>query len=267
MDQNVKLFRTRVKIGNWNQERYLEEEEMNDYQEKRLRGELISQRVEFLKQNILSPVSLSATKDGRLHFGDVVILVNVGGENRERSALSINADIHSVSMNPAPSIQAPCGVSAGRVQACTRTAFIITRYQSLNPEGSALHFDQSFALKTASGFAGGLYLTSDLQTFQKCAQLSRLQEVSLDVDNSFLSWWKITHFDPQERLEHEGQPVSANEKVLIIHCKTNQALAALGHQVLRTTYGKEYEVTAHTFLDSHKAEQEENHWVMCTSDP
>lgn len=25
MDQNVKLFRTRVKIGNWNQERYLEE--------------------------------------------------------------------------------------------------------------------------------------------------------------------------------------------------------------------------------------------------
>lgn len=25
MDQNLKLFRTRVKIGNWNQERYLEE--------------------------------------------------------------------------------------------------------------------------------------------------------------------------------------------------------------------------------------------------
>lgn len=34
-----------------------------------------------------------------------------------------------------------------------------------------------------------------------------------------------------------------------------------------TTYGKEYEVTAHTFLDSHKAEQDENHWIMCTSDP
>lgn len=44
----------------------------------------------------------------------------------------------------------------------------------------------------------------------KCAQLSRLQEVSLDVGNSFLSWWKITHFDPQERLEHEGQPVSVS---------------------------------------------------------
>lgn len=33
MDPNVKLFRTRVKIGNWNQERYLEEVcfESNDF--------------------------------------------------------------------------------------------------------------------------------------------------------------------------------------------------------------------------------------------
>lgn len=34
----------------------------------------------------------------------------------------------------------------------------------------------------------------------------------------------------------------------------------------RTPYGKEYEVTAHTFLDSHKAEQDGNHWIVCTSD-
>lgn len=78
-------------------------------------------------------MSLSTTYDGSLHFGDVVILVNMGGENRERSALSINAGIYSVSMSPAPSIQAPCGVSAGRVQACARTTFIITRYKSFKP--------------------------------------------------------------------------------------------------------------------------------------
>lgn len=37
--------------------------------------------------------------------------------------------------------------------------------------------------------------------------MSRLQEVSLEVGNSFLSWWKLAHFDPRERLEHEGRPV------------------------------------------------------------
>lgn len=116
----------------------------------------------------------------------------------------------------------------------------------------------------------------------QCAKKSRLQEVNLVDSNSFLSWWKVVHFDPQERLEYEGLsvPVSlycglfhcssvvtdhsmqnalffffaflhpfcienfyaiiislfffwqANKKVLVIHCKTNQALAVLGDQVL-----------------------------------
>ncbi|TNN00909.1 hypothetical protein fugu_012155 [Takifugu bimaculatus] len=265
MDQNVKLFRTRVKIGNWNQERYLEEEAMKNYLEKKVRGDLITQREDSLKRQILKPVSLSVTNDGRLHFGDVVMLMNVGAETRERSAVSINADIYSVRTGPAPSIQAPCGVSAGRVRPVHEPLSSLPVLMAV-PRDQHYIFDQKFALKTTSGFAGGFYLTSDIQTFQKCAQMSRLQEVSLEAGNSSLSWWKLAHFDPRERLEHEGQPVPANEKVLIVHCKTNQALAALGHQVLWTTYGKEYEVTAHTFFDSHKAEQDENHWIVCTSD-
>lgn len=74
-------------------------------------------------------MNLTVSNDGKLHFGDVVMLVNMGGENRECSAVSINADINSLTKTPSPGIQAPCGISAGRViQPCTRTAFIITRY-------------------------------------------------------------------------------------------------------------------------------------------
>lgn len=49
--------------------------------------------------------------------------------------------------------------------------------------------------------------THIIVTSFKCAKKSRLQEVNLEDDGSFLSWWKIVHFDPQERLEYEGQPV------------------------------------------------------------
>ena len=111
------------------------------------------------------------------------MLVNVGGEDRECTAISISADIHTVTTTPSPGIQAPCAVSAGKVQANTRTALIITRYKhfslrltrdsdvvTLNtcksnlhdcsvdgsPEGSTLHYDQEFALKTTSGFARGV---------------------------------------------------------------------------------------------------------------
>ncbi|XP_035497245.1 cilia- and flagella-associated protein 161 isoform X2 [Scophthalmus maximus] len=252
---NERKYHTPVKIGNWNEDLRLEEDAKKEYLEKKERGELTAQKVDLLKRKILRPVDLSVANDGRLHFGDVVMLVNMGGGNRGRSAVCINADINSLIKSPSPSIRAPCGLSAGGgIQACTRTAFIITSVDG-SPEGSTLLFEQSFALKTTSGFASG------------CAKKSRLQEVDLVDNASFLSWWKIVHFDPQERLEYEGQPVPANVKVLIIHCKTNKALAVLGDHILWTTYGKEYEVVAHTFLDSHKAEQDENHWVVCTSDP
>lgn len=43
--------------------------------------------------------------------------------------------------------------------------------------------------------------------YLQCAKKSRLQEVNLVDSGSFLSWWKVVHFDPQERLENEGLPV------------------------------------------------------------
>lgn len=51
-----------------------------------------------------------------------------------------------------------------------------------------------------------------------------------------------------------------------IHCGVKSLVVFKHLCPCRTTYGKEYEVTAHTFLDSHKAEQDENHWIVCTSD-
>uniref|UniRef100_A0A3P8T9G8 Cilia and flagella associated protein 161 n=1 Tax=Amphiprion percula TaxID=161767 RepID=A0A3P8T9G8_AMPPE len=262
---HLRSHRSKVRIGNWLEDQHLEEDAVKEYLEKKEKGELATQKVDFLTENILRPVNLSVSNDGLLHFGDVVMLVNMGGENRECSAVGINADVSSVTKIPSPGIRVPCGVSAGRgIQACTRTAFIITSVDG-SPEGATLLYEQSFALKTTSGFARGV--SELIHTHTCCAKKSRLQEVNLDDSCSFLSWWRTVHFDPQERLEHEGQPVHANKKVLITHCKTNQALAVLGDQVIWSMYGKEYEVTAHTFLDSHKAEQENNHWVLCTSDP
>ena len=35
----------------------------------------------------------------------------------------------------------------------------------------------------------------------------------------------------------------------------------------RTVFGVEYEVSAHTYLNSHKAEEVQNHWVIVTAAP
>ncbi|MBN3296319.1 CF161 protein, partial [Amia calva] len=202
------------------------------------------------------------------------MLVNPGSQTdslhsldppRDPASLSINADESKV--GTCSSIEGPCEVSASRHLApCGRNAFVITSVDG-SKVGEPLKYYQCFCLRSTKGFAGALYLMSDHKTFQKCAKKSRLQEVSLADELSFLTWWQVMYLDPQERLENEGLPVPANTKVLISHSKTNQCLAALGNYILWTPFGKEYEVTSQTYLDSHKAERDANHWLFVTANP
>ncbi|KAA0715191.1 Cilia- and flagella-associated protein 161 [Triplophysa tibetana] len=270
----VRTYNPRVRVGNWNEDVTLEEETLKEFILRKERGELTVQKEGVLRHNIMKPVSLSVSLDGFLNFGDTVILVNSGGglhDPRRPCVLSIIADSSNIGShsgtNPSPSLQGPLQVGgAHSMDPCLRNAFVITSVDGTT-DGEVVRYDQNFALRTASGFAGELYLASDHRTFMKCAKKSRLQELSLVDKIDFLCWWKAIYVDPQERLENEGYPVPVNRKVLISHCKTNQCLAALGNHILWTPFGKEYELTAHTFLDSHKAEQDNNHWLFVTANP
>nr|DBA32003.1 TPA: hypothetical protein GDO54_007755 [Pyxicephalus adspersus] len=61
---------------------------------------------------------------------------------------------------------------------------------------------------------------------------------------------------------------------MITHCHCNNCIAKvvflfiiLSPQCFRTLFGKECEVTAHTYLNSHKVEESENHWIIVTGNP
>ncbi|KAG5274080.1 hypothetical protein AALO_G00158940 [Alosa alosa] len=262
-----------VRVGNWIEDLVLKEDMLKDFLEQKDKGDLTLQKIGKLRDNIMKSVELSVAQ-GSVRFGDTVMLVNTGRtgpDPRDPCALSIITDIGNIRARPQQtdnqSLQAPCSVSGAQsLQPCVRNAFIIDSVDG-TAKGETLRYDQSFCLRTTAGHAGGLYLASDVKSFQKCAQKSRLQEVSLVEELSFLCHWKLKYLNPQERLEQEGFPVSANSKVLISHCKTNQCLALMDKHILWTPYGKEYEITAHTLLDSHKFEQDSNHWIFTTSDP
>uniref|UniRef100_A0A8D0H8H3 Cilia and flagella associated protein 161 n=1 Tax=Sphenodon punctatus TaxID=8508 RepID=A0A8D0H8H3_SPHPU len=112
-----------------------------------------------------------------------------------------------------------------------------------------------------------LFLASDHRTFERSAQKSHLQQVFLTDELSYLTFWQATYLDPQLRLEYEGFPVSANSKLLITHCHTNRGLAVPRNYWIRTYFGKDYEVNCHTYLDSHKAEEDKNYWIIVTGNP
>ena len=74
--------------------------------------------------------------------------------------------------------------------------------------------------------------------------------------------WQVLCYDPQFRLEAEGHPVPAHSHIVINSCSTNQNLALTRHHFVRSEYGLEYETTAQTVLNTHKAEEPDNHWII-----
>ncbi|XP_053573657.1 cilia- and flagella-associated protein 161 isoform X2 [Bombina bombina] len=247
---------------------------LKDFLEKREKGELLIQKTSSLKKNVLQKVELSVSKDGILHFGDVVMLLNPENAEDTLSNTSPVYGNYTLSANPCENalhakthLDAPCGVSASpNVKPCARNAFVITSVDG-SADGEPLHYGQNFALRMTGEFMEHLFLTSDQKTFLKCSKKSNLQDVTLTNEPSYQTCWQIVYLDPQMRMEYEGFPVTANSKVLIVHSKTNQCLAVLRKYVLWTFFGKDCEVTAHTYLNGHKAEENENHWTIITGNP
>ncbi|XP_060116067.1 cilia- and flagella-associated protein 161 isoform X2 [Heteronotia binoei] len=234
-----------VLIANWNEDVYLEEEQ------------------------------LSISKDGFLHFGDRVMLLSpdkklspVENLPCERGNLSLAVTPDEMAVHALDALPSPCGVSTIKVtDPMGRNTF-----QILSTEGASMgepvRFGQNFGLGATGGFHDRmLFLASDHKTFQNMAKKSLLQATFLTDELSYLASWQATYLDPQLRLEYEGFPVPANTKILITHCHTNQALAVPRNFWIRTYFGKEYEVVCHTYLDSHKAEEDKNYWIVVTGNP
>jgi len=273
---SVRTYNPSVRVGNWNEDICLEEDLLKDFLGKKERGELLIQKTHNLLSTILKEVSLSVSTDGFIHFGDTCMLVNPGQENtppslhdvsppRRPTALAVNVDEHT--MFNSSQVEGPCAVSASHVlNPCIRNAFVITSLDG-SEAGTPLKYGQPFAISSTDGYAGNLKLFSDHARFNLSAKKSREQIVQLVDEISYLTSWKVLAFHPQHRLECEGLPVPANCKITIVHCKTGNALSLPSGHGIKTPFGREFEVSANTVLDSHKAEKDNNHWVIVTGNP
>ncbi|XP_054244191.1 cilia- and flagella-associated protein 161 [Indicator indicator] len=266
--------RPRVLIGNWREEAQLEEERLKDFMRKRERGELLVQKINSLQENVLQKTELSVSKDGFVHFGDAVLLLNpapaapVERDPGACGSLALAVPLDDSYVYSAAPLRAPSGVSAVKgVDPVRRNTFHI-----LSVDGGTvdepIRFGQKFSLGTTGGFSDQmLYLASDHKSFLRFAKKSHLQQVFLTEEMSYLTCWQAAFWDPQLRLEHEGFPVPANSKIIITHCHTNRSLAVPRNFWTRSYFGKEYEVVCHTYLDSHKAEEDKNYWEIVTGNP
>ncbi|XP_036293498.1 cilia- and flagella-associated protein 161 [Pipistrellus kuhlii] len=267
------LYGPGVRMGNWNEDIYLEEELMKDFLEKRDKGELLIQKNRRMKNLLLRPVQLSVTEDGCVHFGDRVMLVSPHHPEPRAQRflpgdLSLCLAPEEIQARLTDRFQLPCGLSAAPTRAPVRRNAFAVLSVDREAVGDVLRFGQNFRLGITLGCEDRtLYLSSDHRTLLRSSSLSSLQEVYLTDEDSYLNCWQAAFPDPQLRLEWEGQPVPANTRILINHSHTNRGLAVHRHLFLRSYFGKEAEVAAHTHLDTHRVEMPRNHWMLVTGSP
>ncbi|KFZ50064.1 Uncharacterized protein C15orf26, partial [Antrostomus carolinensis] len=253
---------------------FCEQDRLRDFMRKRERGELLIQKINKLQDTIFKKIQLSVSRDGLVHFGDTVMLLNPGNNSSVEnnpgtcSSLTLAVTVDETFVYSTKSLPAPCGVSAVQsVDPVGQNTFCILSVDGA-AVGEPIRFGQKFGLGTTGGFSDQmLYLASDHKSFIRFAKKSYLQQVFLRDELSYLTCWQATFLDPQLRLEYEGFPVPANSKIIITHCHTNRSLAVPRNFWTRTYFGQEYEVNCHTYLDSHKAEEDKNYWVIVTRNP
>jgi len=204
----------------------------------------------------LNPVDISISRDGKVHFGDRVMLINPGAKDGSCSAAALSVNISADNTTSA-------GVAgSSNTKPCVRNVFSIKSLDG-TPNGECLKYGQHFYLCCAEGES---YLSSDRASFQKCAKKSRHNEVSMVIEPSHLTAWTIVPFDPEFRMELQYSTVPANQRIIMNHVKTNNNLC-LENYNLRSAFGSEKEVSTYTDLDSHRAEKESNHWMLVMNVP
>jgi hypothetical protein len=148
------------------------------------------------------------------------------------------------------------------VEPCPRNIFVITSTSTHQSSGDIVRYGDHIVFTTLPEEGGELKLHSDSFSFMKHSQHSREPEITLVDEYNYCCHWKFICFDPQDRLESEGEPVPVNTKLLINHCKTNQNLSLNDNYKHKTPFGLEYEVTACTKYNQHKMEETNNHFMI-----
>ncbi|CAL1540877.1 unnamed protein product [Lymnaea stagnalis] len=267
---HVRTYNSSVRVGNWNEDIQLEEDSLKDFLERRAKGQLLIQKSSGLMGKMSQPVQLSTSSDGCVRFGDTIMVVNkgnpdrtvygIGQQPRDDSALALH--IPDMNTDGEGSLTSLVVVGSKNLSPTYRTAFKVIPAEVDNQIGDKLHYGQPFLLVTAAPETGELSLFSDVILFNRSTEKARHQVAHLIPERSFKCAWQIEHKNPLLRLEYEHEPVLANEECLIQHCKTHQNLCLEEKYLVNTFFGREYEISAHTYLDSHKVEKAVNLWSL-----
>ena len=194
------------------------------------------------------PVGHSFSSDGKLRFGDKIML----GNQKTRGLLSCDLSDRIQAHEFGCAVTSSSGIS-GPV---ARAVFILTRASSNDGfPGDYLHYGQEFTLTTHPKLhPSPLFLHSTTVSPFSFAKFSRYQEVCMNSVRGPNTIWIAERADSKIRFESQGTPLIANSDILIKHNQTGQWLSS-DNINYRNDFGNEFEVSCHSYLNARKTQQ------------
>lgn len=312
-------FTRGVLVGNWSEDRSLEDERGMDFEARKSRGDLMIKQRERLEAIALQRVPWSHSSDGTVRFGDSVMFSLAGSDesgrvSRHFLASNIWEEVNRIN----GTVQATATPKAGPT---ARSVFVVMRRPAAGsglgataaaaaaastgrlPDagmgatagstarafgagaaavgGEPVRFGDRVCLATnpslradpATGVVAPPYfLASDRPNNVIGSGAGVTQDVFLAPRAGTLTEWRFAPADGNDAA-WDGSPVPAGAEVCLVHCQTNQALAASETAPIATAFGRELPLYARTHKssgivtrDRPRPAQAPNRWAILLSE-
>mmetsp|Transcript_14131 Transcript_14131/g.23921 ORF Transcript_14131/g.23921 Transcript_14131/m.23921 type:complete len:312 (-) Transcript_14131:145-1080(-) len=241
-------------VGNWNEEKMMQDVKMREYILRRENGELNMDKFSVRMRTANTPVELSTAKRSEfVLLGDVFQLraCEVDGVLAVDMAARDPRDLVSHSVTFAPNLDP-----------CARNAFTFEKYEPRSRSHTTTFMVKSTREELCYGelvmirvlpaaqahpdyTSEPLYLHSSIIDTKYFSKKTKNQEVRMAPGTSYAAAWKVVPVNAAHRDLAEGEPVMAGAPVVLVHCNTNADLCCPG--VPQTNdFGSEYEACACT---------------------
>jgi len=278
-------YNSKVKIGNWAEDRSRVEAEAKDYELKKSRGELLTGALERATKVGLTGVPHSYSADGTVRFGDSVQLRADLTDERENTRSFFLAN--NLFERVGHSWDTTMASATPSRRAVARNVFVISR--PTKPRGLAaveskdgddtLYYGDTFYLASnptlrldeRTGMVSAPYYLGIEAGSAGGAGGSKGANVIMTLKGGAGTEWKVTAADG-DALATDGTPVPANAAVALTHCTTNQRLAAQLSDMIPSDFGEELSVHCWTYKGTGRKAagapvpaQGPNRWTIVTS--
>lgn len=255
-----------VRIGNWNDDLYLEEEKQKLIKYKRDNCQLLAQKMRTVYQNLLKPVGIVKEMQF-VNYGDFyhfkaseVADSLIPCPNKRSTGLYLAGLLNERDIDYSTHLTHGCSVTASPDKnSYVRNVFSFVSCD-INRNGEAVNYGDDVYIKICeSGTDKPLYIQceqANTETFGSYLSVRLTQSPDLYCR------FKVLHWEPQHRDETLGVGFPPRVRIIIKHTCTGQNLAVVTRHWIPTFFGPECMVVCRTFRDNHKMETAENIFMV-----